>query len=360
MAIRFTESQWQARQRDAEQWWQGALDRPLIPLWVYRPEPNRAPARPYSHWTCGYGPEVSAEQVVDAWDAHLSSFEFLADAFPYVFPNFGPGVVAAFLGCESDFDGSTVWFHPRVHRGLAELQLQLDPDHPWRRRIADLTRAATARWQGQAVVGYTDMGGNLDLLSSFRPGEELLLDLYDCPDQVDRVLWQAHEAWWTCYNDVSRVMQPRSGTTSWAGIYSPQRTYMLQCDFCYMISPAMFDRFVRPELAASCARLDHAFYHLDGVGQLPHLDSLLAIPELHGVQWVPGAGQKPVHEWPEVFSRILAAGKLAQFIGGDLAGFRRLVDRIGTAKGFVLSTQVVRPDQLDEAARILAELGVPL
>lgn len=361
MPIRFTEAQWQARSRDAELWWQGRLDRPLVPLWVHRPDPNRPPpAHPHSHWTCSYGPGVTADQVADVWAAHLGSFDFLADAFPYVFMNFGPGVVAAFLGCEGTFDGSTVWFHPRTERPLADLELRLDWEHPWLRRIGELTQAATARWGGRVVASHSDLGGNLDLLSSFRPGEQLLLDLYDCPEQVDRVLWLAHEAWWACYDHYSGLMQPRSGTTSWAGIYSPKRTYMLQCDFCYMISPGMFDRFVKPELAASAARLDHAFYHLDGVGQLPHLDSLLEIPELHGVQWVPGAGQKPVHEWPEVFAKILKAGKLAQYIGGDLKGFRRLVDTLGTAKGMVLGTQVIRPDQVDEAAQILGDLGVPL
>ncbi len=361
MSIRFTAAQWQARKRDAEAWWQGRLERPLVPLWVHRPDASRpAPPLPFRHWTCGYGPEVSAEQVVEIWDAHLGSYDFMADAFPYVFSNFGPGVLAGFLGCQGDFDGSTVWFHPGQEQALAALDLRVNWQHPWLTRIADLTRAATARWRGDVIVSFTDLGGNLDILSSFRPSEQLLLDLYDCPEQVERVLWQAHATWWECYDYFSRLAQPRPGTTSWAGIYSPARTYMLQCDFCYMISPSMFDRFVKPELAASAKRLDHAFYHLDGVGQLPHLDSLLEIPDLHGVQWVPGAGQKPPHEWPEVYAKILKAGKLAQFIGGDLQGFRRLVDRLGTAKGFVLSTQGIAPAQLDETARLLQDLGVPL
>jgi 5-methyltetrahydrofolate--homocysteine methyltransferase len=66
---------------------------------------------------------------------------------------------------------------------------------------------------------------------------------------------------------------------------------MLSSDFSYLIGPAMFDEFVKPGLADSCRRLPHSFYHLDGPGQLAHLDSLLAIAELDGIQWVPGAGQ---------------------------------------------------------------------
>jgi hypothetical protein len=51
-------------------------------------------------------------------------------------------------------------------------------------------------------------------------------------------------------------------------------------------------------------RLDHPFYHLDCPVQLPHLDSLLNIGELSGVQWVPGDGQPEPTEWPEVYQRM--------------------------------------------------------
>ena len=48
-----------------------------------------------------------------------------------------------------------------------------------------------------------------------------------------------------------------------------------------LISPQMFDEFAKPELEATCERLPRAFYHLDGPGQLPHLDSLLEIENLN-------------------------------------------------------------------------------
>ena len=40
------------------------------------------------------------------------------------------------------------------------------------------------------------------------------------------------------------------GTDTWAPIWAPDRTYMLQSDFAYMISPSMFERFVVPDLVA--------------------------------------------------------------------------------------------------------------
>jgi 5-methyltetrahydrofolate--homocysteine methyltransferase len=100
----------------------------------------------------------------------------------------------------------------------------------------------------------------------------------------------------------------------------------------------MFDEFVKPELQASCKRLKNAFYHLDGVGQLPHLDSLLAIPELKGIQWVPGDGKPGTTHWPEVYRRIRKAGKLIQ-VWKDENGLRTLdvlAEQLGSAEGIVV------------------------
>ena len=55
----------------------------------------------------------------------------------------------------------------------------------------------------------------------------------------------------------------------------------------------MFERFLLPDLTACCEVIDDPFYHLDGKGALPHLDMLLSLEKLKGVQWVPGDGQPP-------------------------------------------------------------------
>ena len=87
---------------------------------------------------------------------------------------------------------------------------------------------------------------------------------------------------------------------------------MFQCDVSYMLSPAMFERFVLPDLAACCGAMDYAFYHLDGKGAVPHLDMLLSLERLRGIQWIPGAGSPPAQEWLPLLRRIRDGGKLCQ------------------------------------------------
>ncbi len=191
------------------------------------------------------------------------------------------------------------------------------------------------RWGDKVSVAHTDLGGNLDILASFRTTEQLLLDLYDAPEEVVRLVSEITELWLRYYAELDAIIQQGGrGTTPWAAIWSPRRCYMLQCDFCYMISPEMFERFVLPDLTACCENLDHAFYHLDGKGQIPHLDMLLSLKNLAGIQWIPGDGQPPPSEWLPLLKRIRDAGKLCQlYVSAE--GARTIVRELG-GRGFAL------------------------
>jgi len=358
MPIRFDADRWARVAEISRRWWAGDLDRPLIQVRLHdadagRPEPAIPPLGFMSH--CDFS--VSAADIVDRLDYDLCRQRYLGDAFPQIWPNFGPGIIAAFMGARVSNKSGTTWFHPAEELEIADVRLDLDEGNPWFVRVRDVMRAAAERWEGLVQVGMTDLGGNLDILSSFRPGENLLLDLYDHPEEVKRLTWRAHEAWWRTFDDLdAAVRPPNPGYTAWAPIFSVEPSYMLQCDFCYMIGPRMFDEFVRPELAASCRRLGNPFYHLDGPGQLPHLDSLLSIEELKGVQWVPGSGVPFVTHWPEVYRKIRKAGKLIQLFGGQ-EELDTVAGQIGGAEGIVLIIDA-GVAQEEELTRFLRRYGV--
>jgi 5-methyltetrahydrofolate--homocysteine methyltransferase len=130
---------------------------------------------------------------------------------------------------------------------------------------------------------------------------------------------------------------------------------MLQSDFAYMISPRMFERFVMPDIAACCEVLDHAFYHLDGKGQIPHLDMLLSLERLRGIQWIPGDGQPPAESWLPVLRRIRDAGKLCQlYVSPEGA---RIITRELGGRGFAFyidqpMSQTEAEDYLQEIERL--------
>ncbi len=354
MAIDFTIERWDAAKEDYRQWWCGELKRPLLHLYGPGRDPGRAaPVLSPNGFIPNYGTAAAAD-IIDAWDYGLSCRTYLADAVPAVWPNCGPGVLATFIGGELEAAPDTVWFHPQSGMPDTAEGLALDAFDDisfWYRRLADIMRAGIERWQGMVQIGMTDLGGNLDVVSTFRPSEKLLFDLYDCPAEVKRLNWEAHESWWQAFNAFNGILQPvNPGYSAWAGFYCEQPQYMLQCDFCYMIGPDMFDEFVKPELAASCRRLTHSFYHLDGPGQLPHLDSLLAIDELDGVQWVPGDGSPNQKHWPELYRKIRKAGKLIQLFGG-LDTLDAVATQLGSAEGIIVVGGSATQAEIDDFRR---------
>lgn len=337
MGIGFDAARWERVRENSERWWAGELKRPLFFITRKDRDPGRPePAVPWKKYIPSYDFSVTPEAIIDRQDYDLSQFRYFGDAFPNFRPNFGAGVIAAFLGARIEVREETCWFFPVSNREADGIEFSFDLENMWYHRVAEMCRSAVERWGGSVQTAMTDLGGNLDIIASFRPGEKLLLDLCDHPEEVKRLTWKAHEMWWTCFDSLNALLEPANqGFTAWTPIFSEKPYYMLQCDFCYMIGPDMFDEFVKPEIAATCRRLDRPFYHLDGRGQLAHIDSLLSIPELKGVQWVPGDGAPEITRWPEVFRKIRDAGKLVQFFG-NVHDLDVIVEQLGSPEGIML------------------------
>jgi 5-methyltetrahydrofolate--homocysteine methyltransferase len=347
--LHFGDADWERIERDWTAWWAGELPRPIVML-----QSALHIASPME-----LGEEFLLERPIDAlldyYQQQMEGTRYYGDAFPKFWPNFGPGIVAGFLGADvhCDPDGQTVWFdHAPVEP--RDLRFEHQPENRWWTRVRDLTRAAVERWGDRVAVAHTDLGGAVDILASFRSTQHLLYDLADRPEEVKRLVDEITPLWLGYYEELHSIIQRAGrGTTTWAAIWSPGRCYMFQCDFGYMISTQMFERFVMPDLSTCFEHMDHAFYHLDGKGQIRHLDVLLAEEELAGIQWIPGAGQPQPEGWLPLLARIRDAGKRCQlYVTAD--GARRIVRELG-GRGFAL--YVINPMGPDDAQDFLSLLA---
>lgn len=152
----------------------------------------------------------------------------------------------------------------------------------------------------------------MDILASFRLSDNLLYDLYDNPEDVKRLVDELSDLWYRFYIELIDILKGSRGYSDWSSIFYEEPSYMLQSDFSFMISSEMFDSFVRPELSKTSARIWRAWYHLDGIGELKHLDSILSIPTIRGIQWVPGEGEPTSMDWSSVYSKISKSGRKIQ------------------------------------------------
>lgn len=311
--IHFSPERFEKLRQTYRQWWDGTLDRPLVPVVTGGHESPLDPSRyPAMTFETGWDWSIAPEEFVEQQNAALSTMRFHGDAFPIAAPTrFGAGALAALLGCQPISSRHTIWFlPPDEDTPIEDLHFEYREDTPAFQRIMRYYEAAAAKWQGRVVVSMFDLGGVLDVLASFRGTQNLLMDLYDAPEEVLRCAKEIQELWLCYFNRFTDVIAPTApGYSHWYSMYSEKPGYILQSDFCYMISPQMFDEFVGPELASSASQLHNALYHMDGVGQIPHLDSLLKIEEIKGYQWQPGEGEAKNRNWDELNLRILNAGK---------------------------------------------------
>ena len=350
--LHFTERDWERAERDYSAWWAGELERPLVTFTHIGRLPDGSSAAAESFVT-NYPLDMPVDDLLDRVQTQLEHTRFFGDALPRWWVNFGPGIMAGFLGAKVTCVRDTVWFSPSAPGPIDAVRPAYDAANWWWRRIRDITARAVERFAPQVQVCHTDLGGNMDIVASLRGSQRLLLDVIDSPEEVDRLVAAVTPLWLRYYDELDAIIRPACrGTAPWAPIWSPGRCYMLQSDFSYMISPRMFERFVLPDLVACCDALDHGFYHMDGKGQTPHLDNLLGIARLRGIQWQPGDGAPRADGWLPLLKRIRDAGKLCQ-VYVTAAGARTIVRELG-GRGFLFD--IVEEIAPEDAQDLLKEL----
>ena len=250
-------------------------------------------------------------QVLARLEDRIAAYGYLGDIIPSHYVNLGTGSLAAYMGCRSVLQATTIWQEPLIDDWATAPELHLHEDSFYWQATQALTKASIAASRGRWLTGMTDIGGAMDITSYFRTPEELCLDLLDHPDEVRRSEAAVVKAWFQVYDSLWPMIQAASGgVSSWMGIWYPGRGAALQCDFSCMISPAMFREFVLPTLHALTARLDAAIYHLDGPNAIQHLDLICEVPNIRAIQWIPGAGHSwRLRDWLDLYRRIIDHGR---------------------------------------------------
>ena len=203
--LNFAEADWERVERDTMAWWAGELERPLV--WLAATDPVVGARR--HRYLSNYPPSMPAEEIVDLHETVLAATHYYGDAFPAWWVNFGPGIMAGFTGAHVNSVSDpqeTVWFTPPQEKAIQDLDLGYDAGNAWWRRVKELTSAMVERWDGRVAVGHTDLGGNLDILASFRETGGLLYDLMDHPEHVERLADKITALWLRYYDELDALI----------------------------------------------------------------------------------------------------------------------------------------------------------
>jgi hypothetical protein len=307
----------EASQRRVDAWWNHEIvDRAVIQVTA----PRRAGQAldPEDQQEAQLDPAAAerwftdAEQIIPRLKERLANTYFGGESFPVMFPVSISmvAILGNYMGCPMRFlNERTTWSEHILDDWAQRPTYRFDRANHWWQVSERLLTAAVEAADGY-YVGIPDLNGPTEILSRLRSPQHLALDLYDHPHEIKPALAEINRAWYEAWRASSAIAHRAGGYFYWMGIWSDRPSIDLQSDFSCMMSPEMFDEFFVPFIDEQTTMVERTIYHLDGPGAVKHLDSLLDLPHLDGIQWVPGAGARPTVEWIPLLQRIQEANKL--------------------------------------------------
>ncbi len=279
----------------------------------------------------------NADRMVARYRQFCENHLFLAESFPNLCVDFGPGSLAAYLGSEIGFSDDTVWFLPCFEKAASWKEvppLTFNPENKWFKKHYNLIKRCQELSKGDFFVDIPDMMENIDVLASLRDTQPLLFDLIDDPDEIKNRINQVTTAYYQCLSRFYETVQDTDGSTAYTvfQIWGPGKTVKLQCDIGAMLSPQMFRDMVQESLREQAQYADSVLYHLDGPDNIRHLDAIMEIDEIQALQWTSGdhGPDGTIEEWDAIYDKARATGKSLwiKVYDGGVDGWIKSVDRI--------------------------------
>ena len=288
--------------------------------------------------------ESTMNRVLETMD----STTYFGQALPYHYIDFGASAMACALGAKVEYvDKETIWAHPCFDSIDQIMNIELNTDSFFYKKIIDLTTQSAASSNNHHFVAPFALGAPGDTLANLYGTENLLIDMISQPEKVHLAMDHLKNIWIESFQEIQKIIKSANneGGIGWAGIWAPGTTFPLQEDFSYMISPEMFDTFCLPRIIDLAAVLDYPFYHLDGIGAIAHLDSILSVETIKAVQWQPGAGHERLSEWYWLLQKIIDHGKSVQ-VYAQPSEIDDLIKNVGP-KGLVIICPNISHDEMN-------------
>jgi len=270
---------------------------------------------------------------------------FLADSYPNVDLNLGPGSMALYLGSEPEFAWDTLWYKETISNPGDFDKLAYDPNNKWWLKHQEIIREAVKLADEQFYVNIPDIIENVDILSALRGPQNFCFDIIDEGDTVRRGVEKIDGLYFTYYDAFYETVKSSDDIVSYTAfnILGKGKVAKIQCDFSALISPEIYRTYVQPSLRKQCRELSHSVYHLDGPDAIKHVDALMEIKELNALQWTCGAGKPDggYEGWYTIYDKVRDAGKGLWIMLSDggpkdwAESAKRLVQRYGK-KGMYL------------------------
>lgn len=236
------------------------------------------------------------------------------EALPFINPNWSVGNTC-FYGCKPHFAAGTVWVDPLPLEQDGLPRIKFDKESYWWKWIQDFTEEAARQSCGKYYLIPEFGNSAADTLAMIRDSQVFMFDMIDNPEWVKSSqniitedlnmitdkLWEKMSE-----NDVE-------GYLNWNSCWSPRKTLVFDADVSSMVSPSQYKELMLPLIVEKMSTVEYRQYHVDGEALAKaHLDTLLGLPELQALQWMPGDGRFEIMQWLPLIKKVQEKKKSLQ------------------------------------------------
>ena len=209
------------------------------------------------------------ERLFDIHEKCGGDFIWSASAF------WGIPWLEAILGCEillNDYKSGSIHAEkPTFFCGPESIPIYRE-DNPWVLKAGEFIEKAAEKSMGRWPVGSTRMRGIADLLALLYGDTELIFAMIEKPDEVTATAGKLTDLWIKFGKFQMDIIPAYHGGIGsfYYNAWVPEGTIWHQEDATALLSPELYEQFIKPFDEQIIAAFDHCIMHQHTVGYTPY------------------------------------------------------------------------------------------
>jgi hypothetical protein len=294
--------------------WKGApMDRPLIGFSIggWFPLQNYSVMQNLRNQEKITPDQLDPEAFFRDYDRIVTTFEKVEDdVIRAVAPISPMPWLEAMLGCCVQIGNESIWVKEGGFDYSRLDDLDLSTDNAWRKKYLQFVRVLKERYGDRCPVGQPILRGVSDMVAALRGTSQMILDLYDYPDEYHRLGRMCSDFLLDLIKEQHAVTGPFQGgyVIEQFSLWAPGETIRTQEDASALVSPELYVRFLQEEDRRLAAAFPYNLIHLHA-SSLFLLKEILEIKELNCIQINKDAGGTTIEQELPYFKMVQADGR---------------------------------------------------
>ena len=227
----------------------------------------------------------------------LKNTLFLADSLPYIHLDLGASVLAGLLGAKVTYEDDHAWIAPTFSDWQAKPKMILDSQNELSNQFGGLLKLLNPELAGKALLMSPNLGNGADALMNLMGAENICQSLIDYPEEIHTTLDEIAAVWRDIYTNLMDVTaRQQVGMIHWCELWSNSPYLLLECELAALVSRKHFQQFLAPDILRQAETVERTIFHVCGEESFRHLDTVLEIPEISAIQYVPGKGNRALNK----------------------------------------------------------------